>query len=243
LHRPSRFTPARRAAPPPDGRGAARAGPAGARRGARRTAAPCRGPGLEHGASGSGERLPARPPGPSRDTPGGTPSLESPWPAGHCSGGAWRRGVSPASLPEVLPANVMPGVAFPPVGPVGRGSPPAPGLGAATTPPCPSRVASLVARFPIPRRLHGVRGVPLGRRPWEQPPRHARALGHPVPYSGSGARRQVVLPRSRVPPLQPGPALSPRGCPVPSPLSPPGLWPSGACQPSAFASLPRRLSS
>src|SRR5712691_3588130 len=42
----------------------------------------------------------------------------------------WRsHGLSRRSLPR----NVMPGVAFPPVGPVGRGSPPSSGLGAAKT--------------------------------------------------------------------------------------------------------------
>jgi hypothetical protein len=75
----------------------------------------------------------------------------------------------------------MPGVAFPPVGPVGRGSPPSPVLCAAKTPPCPSRVASLVARFPIPRLLHDVRGVPCGLMAWVKPPGHARAFGRPVP--------------------------------------------------------------
>ena len=113
--------------------------------------------------------------------------------------------------------NVMPGVAFPPVGPVGRGSPPSPVLCAAQTPPCPSRVASLVARFPIPRLLHGVRGVLIGLVAWVKPPGHARACGHPVPQSGSCARRQVVLPRSRAPPVKTCPALRPRWCPAHSP--------------------------
>ena len=113
----------------------------------------------------------------------------------------------------------MPGVAFPPVGPVGRGSPPSPVLCAAKTTPCPSRVASLVARFPIPRLLHGVRGVPIGLMAWVKPPGHARAFGHPVPQSGSCARRQVVLPSSRVTPVKTCPALRPRWCPAHSPLS------------------------
>ena len=102
--------------------------------------------------------------------------------------------MSPESLPEVLPENVMPGVAFPPVGSVGRGSPPSPVLGAAKTTPCPSRVASLDVRCPIPRLLHGVRGVPLGLMAWVKPPGHARAFGRPVPQSGNDARRQAVLP-------------------------------------------------
>jgi hypothetical protein len=117
----------------------------------------------------------------------------------------------------------MPGVAFPPVGPWDVGSPPSrPGtagsrpsvLWSAKTTPCPSRVASLVARFPIPRLLHGVRGIPLGLVAWVKPPGHARAFGHPVPHSGSCARRQVVLPSSRATPVKTCPPLRPRWCPV-----------------------------
>ena len=108
----------------------------------------------------------------------------------------------------------MPGVAFPPVGPVGRGSPPSPVLCAAKTTPCPSRVASLIARFPIPRLLHGVRGVLIGLVACVKLPGHARAFGRPVPPSGSCARRQVVLPRSRATPVKPCPALRPRWCPA-----------------------------
>ena len=111
----------------------------------------------------------------------------------------------------------MPGVAFPPVGPVGRGSPPSPVLCAAKTTPCPSRVASLDVRFPIPRLLHCVRGIPLGLMAWSKPPGHARAFGRPVPQSGNDARRQVVLPRSRVTPLKTCPALRPRWYPGRSP--------------------------
>src|SRR5919108_1361646 len=136
----------------------------------------------------------------------------------------------------------MPGVAFPPVGPLGRGSPPSPVLCAAKTTPCPSRVASLVARFPIPRLLHSVRGVPFGLMAWVKPPGHARAFGHPVPQSGNGARRQVVLPSSRATPLKTCPALRPRWYPAHSPLSHTGLLPSGACKPSAFTSILLRLS-
>jgi hypothetical protein len=108
----------------------------------------------------------------------------------------------------------MPGGAFPPVGPVGRGSPPSPVLCAAKTTPCPSRVASLVARFPIPHLLHGVRGLPRGLMAWSKPPGHARAFGRPVPQSGMYARRQVVLPSSRATPLKTCPALRPRWCPA-----------------------------
>jgi hypothetical protein len=138
--------------------------------------------------------------------------------------------------------NVMPGGACPPVGPVGRGAPPALVLCAAKTPSGPSRVASRIARVPIPCMLPDVRGGPCGLLPWVQPPGPARACGPPVPHAGHWARRPVVLPRSRVSPVQTGPALRPRWYPVHSPLSPTGLLPSGACTPSACASRLLRLS-
>ena len=80
-------------------------------------------------------------------------------------------------------------------------------------PPCPSQVASRVARFPIPGLLPSVRGVPKGLVPWWKPPRHARTFGRPVSQAGNMARRQVALPRSRATPMAPCPALSPRWCP------------------------------
>ena len=101
-----------------------------------------------------------------------------------CSGVSWRRLVSPASLPEVPPEQRYARRCLPSRGSLGRGSPPSPVRCAAQTPPGPSRVASLVARFPIPRLLHGVRGVPIGLMTWSKPPGHARAFGHPVPHSG-----------------------------------------------------------
>src|SRR5262249_35178031 len=84
-------------------------------------------------------------------------------------------------------------------------------------PPCPSPVASLVARFPIPGLLPSVRGVPEGLVAWWKRPRHTRAFGHPVPQSGNVARRQVALPSSRVTPMKTCPALRPRWCPQHSP--------------------------
>ena len=62
------------------------------------------------------------------------------------------------------------------------------------------------------------RVVPWGLLSWSKPPVHARAFGHPVPRSGSCARRPVALPRSRVTPLDACPALRPRWCPRHSPL-------------------------
>jgi hypothetical protein len=153
-----------------------------------------------------------------------------------CHGYGWcARRLSQRSCPQ----TVMPGVAFPPVG---LGAPPSPVRCAAQTPPGPSRVASLGARCPLPRLLPGGRGVPIGRLAWSKPPGHARACGHPGPQAGRYARRQVVLPRARVTPLKTCPALRPRWWPVHAPLSPTGWVPSGACPPSACASMPRRLS-
>ncbi len=74
----------------------------------------------------------------------------------------------------------MPGVAFPPVGPLGLGSPPSPVLCAAKTTPCPSRVASLVARGPIPRLLHGS-WCPLRAHGLVEAPRSCQGLWSPGP--------------------------------------------------------------
>src|SRR4029453_4498403 len=78
--------------------------------------------------------------------------------AGYDYGAKW--GIAPAGFAPA--STVVSLAALPPVGPVGRGSPPSPVLCAAKTTPCPSRVASLGARFPIPHLLHGVRGLPRG---------------------------------------------------------------------------------
>jgi hypothetical protein len=112
----------------------------------------------------------------------------------------------------------MPGVAFPPVGPVGLSSPPSQVLCSAKTAPCPSQDTSLVARVPIPCLFLCVRGVPLGLVAWSKPPDLARAFGHPVPQSGSLTRRLVALPSSRATPMNACPALRPRWCPDRSPL-------------------------
>ena len=111
----------------------------------------------------------------------------------------------------------MPGVAFPPVGPVGLSSPPSQVLCSAKTARCPSQGTSLVARAPIPCLFLCVRGVPLGLVVWSKPPDYARAFGHPVPHSGRMARRQVALPSSRATPVETCPVLRPRWCPEHSP--------------------------
>ena len=62
-----------------------------------------------------------------------------------------------------------------------------------------------------------VRALPDGLVLWSKPPDHARAFGHPVPHSGEVTRRHVALPRARLTPVKPCPALRPRWGPAHSP--------------------------
>ena len=113
----------------------------------------------------------------------------------------------------------MPGVAFPPVGPVGYGSPPSSVLCSAKTATVP--LSGRFARRSLPDTLPAsVAFVVSLTGSWSgwKPPDHARAFGHPVPLSGSLTRRQVALPSSRVTPMDACPALRPRWCPDCSPL-------------------------
>ena len=133
-----------------------------------------------------------------------------------------RQLVSSRSLLSFPPTGVLPGVAFPPVGPVGLGSPPSRSAGSArgpavlcatTTASSPSCTASLGAGDAIPGllplfvvRCRLVDG-------WK-PHVRARTLVHPVPlvFRESVTRRQLALPRSRVTPWMTCPALRPRWC-------------------------------
>ena len=105
-------------------------------------------------------------------------------------------------------------------------------------PHCPSQVASLVARFPIPCPLRFVRAIPYGRVIWAKPPDHARAFGHPVPHSGNVTRRHVALPSSRATPMNACPALRPRWCPGCMPCRPQDCCLPATGKPSAFPSIP-----
>jgi hypothetical protein len=138
-------------------------------------------------------------------------------PLPQCSGGLVTRLVSAKSLSCVNPLHALPDGAFPPVGRLGLTSPRSTVLCDATTATCPSRVASLVARFPIPCVLPYVCGLPYGLVIWSKPPEHARAFGPPVPRSGHVTRSQLALPSARVPPGQTCPARRPRWCPASSP--------------------------
>ena len=136
----------------------------------------------------------------------------------------------------------MPGVACPPVGPVGLGSPPA-----------AVRCAAQTATLPISGRF--ARRARPDTSPasvrawcpwWAHDPVEAPTTPGPLvarsPHPGVWSRREMALPRSRVTPLKTCPALRPRWCPAHSPVSHTGLLPSGACTPSACAALPLRLS-
>jgi hypothetical protein len=111
---------------------------------------------------------------------------------------------------------VMPGVAFPPVGPVGLSSPPSQVLCSAKTASLPLSGHFACRARPIPCLFLSVRGVPHGLVIWSKLPNHARAFGHPVPHSGS-VTRQMALPSSRATPVKTCPALRPRWCPAYSP--------------------------
>ena len=133
---------------------------------------------------------------------------------------------------------MMPGVAFPPVGPVGRASPPSLVLCAAKTTPCPSRVAALPDTAPASRRSwcpHRARG--LG-----EAPRSRQGLWSPGPpirelcTETGGSPKFPSYPCEDMPRSQ-TPVVS---CALA--IAHPGLLPSCACKPSAFAAIPLRLS-
>jgi len=111
----------------------------------------------------------------------------------------------------------MPGVAFPPVGPLGLSSPPSQVLCSAKTATLP--ISGRFACRSLPDTLSAllVRVVPSGLMAWARPPDHTRAFGHPVPHSGNVTRRQRALPSSRATPMDACPALRPRWCPAHSP--------------------------
>ena len=104
----------------------------------------------------------------------------------------------------------------------------------AKTAACPSRVASLLARFPIPGLLPSFR-VPRGSPAGGSSPPTPGLLANrsPVPVSGSGNKRLSPVPElplwTHAPPSDPGGVLST------SPfIAWAGLLPSGQSKPSAF---------
>jgi hypothetical protein len=130
----------------------------------------------------------------------------------------------------------MPGVAFPPVGRLGLPSPPSAVLCSTKTAPCPSWVASLVTRVPIPCVLPSVRGVPSGLVIGAKLPSHARAFGRPVPlfrelHKETGGSPKFPSYPWRYMPRSQTPVESRRLA-----KASPGLLPSGSMKPSAFPS-------
>ena len=111
----------------------------------------------------------------------------------------------------------MPGVAFPPVGPVGLSSPPSPVLCSAKTAFLPIS-GHFAWRSRSDTLLASVRSWYLPRaRDLVEAPRPRQGLWSPGPQSGSVTRRQAALPRSRATPMEACPALRPRWCPAHSP--------------------------
>ena len=122
----------------------------------------------------------------------------------------WSGLVSSRSLPCLPPADALPDGAFPPVGRLGLTSPPSPVLCAATTATLPVSGSFTCRSFPDTLPASVVRGVPYGlvaRRKLQVTP---GPLVTRSPTPGFSSRRQVALPRSRVPPLKTCPALRPR---------------------------------
>lgn len=111
----------------------------------------------------------------------------------------------------------MPGVAFPPVGPVGDGSPPSQVLCSAKTASLP--ISKHFACRSCPDTLPAsVRSwCPRRARDRVEAPRPRQGLWSPGPQSGSVTRRQAALPSSRATPMDACPALRPRWCPAHSP--------------------------
>src|SRR5215831_7570709 len=107
----------------------------------------------------------------------------------------------------------------------------------------PARLGSLHSTFASRYRAASLRSwCPPRAHGLVEAPRSRQDLWSTSPQSEHDARRQMVLPSSRVIPLKTCPALRPRWCPAHSPVSHTGLLPSGACKPSALASMPLRLS-
>ena len=148
--------------------------------------------------------------------------------------------VSTESLPGLLPAHALLDGPFPPVGPVGLTAPPASVRCAATTALCPSRVASLVARFPLPCVLPSFVVSLTGSCPGGSTQDHARAFGPPVPPSGFSDKATGGSPPCPRSPSGDLPRSQPPGVSCALALTHPGRRPSSAGKPSAFPSIRRK---
>ena len=111
----------------------------------------------------------------------------------------------------------MPGVAFPPVGPVGDGAPPSSVRCSAQTAPLP--ISGRFARRSLPATSPAsVRSwCPLRAHARVEAPDHARACGRPVPSSGSMSKERDGSPTFPSSPSGGMPRSRPRWCPTHSP--------------------------
>jgi len=137
------------------------------------------------------------------------------------------------SLPCLLPADTLLDVAFPPVGPLGLGSPPSQVVCDATTATMPLSGRFTCRSLPDTLRASWVRGLPAGLVAWSKRPDSARAFGHPVPHSGSLVKETGGSPKF---PSSPSEDMPRSQTPVVScalAIPHPGLLPSSACKPSA----------
>ena len=137
----------------------------------------------------------------------------------------------------------MPGVAFPPVGPVGLGSPPSSGRGSAQTASSPSRGRSVLPLLPrsLGSRLWFCvsclrKARVRGGRLLATPGVFTSAVGTPTPDMTPGDHGSPQCPShpcASLPRSQPPVVSWTRA------LAQPGLRPAGHCTPAAFPSLPR----
>lgn len=131
----------------------------------------------------------------------------------------------------------MPGMACPPVGPMGDGSPPSPVLCAAKT--AALSISGRCARRSLPDTL------PASARSWSplrahdqvEAPDHARAFGRPVPQSGHVVKEIGGSPTFPSSPCGDMPRSQTPVVSCPLALARAGLLPSGPWKPSAFLSV------
>jgi hypothetical protein len=135
------------------------------------------------------------------------------------------------------PPTVLPGVACPPGGPVGLRAPPALVLGSAQPAPLPlaGRLACRALPDPLGTSLRAccpVRAAALGAAP--RPPQGLWSPGPPVRACAKETEGAPTVPRS---PSGGLPRSQPPGVSCARALAPPGRWPAGHGQPSAFPAV------
>ena len=136
----------------------------------------------------------------------------------------------------------MPGVACPPVGPVGGGSPPSPGLCAAQTATLPlsGRFAWRSRPDPLPASVCS--WGPVRVRARVEAPQARQGFWSPGPPCRDGGQETGGSPTFPRYPWGDLPRSQPPVVSWALAMVPPGLLPSGACTPSAVTAIPLRLS-